>query len=140
MGDVTGEIGVFDFKIGQSLQAEYINPDSGRVRINFYDSQNNIVLHFNPRWDEGALVLNSKINGSYGPEERPPGYNFNKVEKITARFLATQTAICIFIDERMIYEYKNRLPVTSIIKVDFAWYGGSGTPAKLQCFEVRFSS
>jgi len=140
MAEIAGGIGVFNFKVGQNIQAEYINPENGRVAINLFDNQDNIALHFNPRWDERALVLNTRTNGSWGLEERPPGYNFIGKDKITVRFLATTAAICIFVDEKMIYEYRNRLPVTSITKTDFSWYSGSGTPAKLQCLQVKFDT
>ena len=129
-------IGVIDFKIGQAIQARYSNASDGRIGLDLLDASGNIVLHFNPRFDNKTLVLNSLINGHWGTEEKPSGYDFNPQKSCTVEFLATEAYISISLDGKQFYDYKNRLPVTSVVKVT---YWSSSTPAaKLEYLEVKF--
>ena len=131
-----GDIGVDNFSIGQAIQAGYINSSDGRIGLNLMDAGDNVVLHFNPRFDQKVLVLNSKINGSWGPEEKPKGYDFDPQKSYTVDFLATEAFISISLDGKHFYDYKNRLPITSVVKVSY-WSSGSN-PAKLHYLGVKF--
>ncbi|XP_008572161.1 PREDICTED: galectin-4 [Galeopterus variegatus] len=54
----------------------YLPPTSKSFAINFkVGSSGDIALHINPRLVEGAVVRNSRLNGSWGAEERTISYN-----------------------------------------------------------------
>ena len=129
------EIGVINFSIGQAIQAEYGNSSDGRTRIDLLDAKGDIVLHFTARFDQKALVLNTRINGDWGKEERPSGYDFSPEKNYTVEFLATEDYVSISLDGKPFHDYKHRLPITSVVKVH---YETSGTPGKLQYLAVKF--
>ena len=134
-----GEIGIVKFKVGQAIKAQYTNPSDGWIRVDLYDESNNILLHFNPRWDTKLVVLNSMIDGRWGGEERlSSGYDFTAEKGCTVELLATESAISIFLDGRHFHDYKHRLPIESVVKAFFICSTSSGTSAKLQYLEVKF--
>jgi len=130
------EIGVVKFSIGQAIQAVYANSSDGRIGLDLTDTSGNIVFHFNPRFEDKVLVLNSKIDGKWGNEERPTGYNFDPQKYYTVDFLATEAYITISLDGKPFYDYKHRLPITSVVKASY-WSSGSD-PAKLYYLGIKF--
>ncbi|XP_035239856.1 uncharacterized protein LOC118208954 [Anguilla anguilla] len=51
-------------------------PDADRIVFNFkVSSSGDIVLHFNPRLNEGSVVRNSYLRGTWGAEERDVKFN-----------------------------------------------------------------
>ncbi|XP_063053930.1 galectin-2-like [Engraulis encrasicolus] len=44
--------------------------DAERIRIDLGADEDNLALHFNPRWDDAAIVCNSKHESTWGEEER----------------------------------------------------------------------
>ncbi|MFH4979139.1 hypothetical protein AB6A40_005848 [Gnathostoma spinigerum] len=76
------------------------------------DELSNIALHFNVRFDEKQVVINTMKNGEWGKEERiwnpyKPGDKFDI--RIRAHENHFETII-----EQKVYEYKHRLPLGSI--------------------------
>ena len=57
---------VVNFDVGMSIEAEYENSrdNTGRLHLNLRKDEDNYVLHFNPRFQEKILVLNSKEGGT----------------------------------------------------------------------------
>lgn len=120
-----------NFRPGMAVEATYITPDYGRPTLDLRDDFGNIVLHVNPRWDEGALVLNT-LSGSWGPEERPQGYDFSSGVPITVRVEASNDCLTVFVNGKIVHLYKHRLPVTNIKKAHFHWTDSNATkPARL---------
>jgi len=126
-----GEIGVVNFKVGQAIRAQYTNGSDVGFGLDLLDDKDNIVIHFNPRFNVKSLVLNSFIDGRWGAEEKPSGYDFTPEKSYTVEFLATDTAIGISLDGKHFYDYKHRLPITSVARVRL------GTP-KGQSIGVKF--
>jgi len=131
-----GSISVEKFDVGMAIEVQYITPDNGRPTLNLRDGSDNIVLHVNPRWDEQALVLNSKIGG-WGSEERPDGFDFSSGKMITIRVEAKAEHFCIVVNGKLIHAYKHRLPVDSVCKADWDWNGDS-KEAKLMTLSVSY--
>ena len=131
-----GEIGVIKFNIGQAIQAGYTNSSDGRIGLNLMDANGNTVLHFNPRFEDKVLVLNSKTDGNWGTAEKPTGYNFDPQKSYSVEFLATETCISISLDGKHFYDYNHRLLIKSVVKVSY-WSSGSN-PAKLDYLRVKF--
>ena len=133
-----GHIGVADFEVGKSIQSAYCNGDTGRLAVDLKDAKGNIILIFQVRFEEKAVVLNSYINGAYGREERPIGYNFEPLKKTTVEFAAKDERIQILVDGGIFYNYTHRLPISSLAKVIF-WSSGSDPPGTLLYLGVKFS-
>jgi len=47
-----------------------IHPDTQRFKIDFLTAKGDVYVHINPRFSENVVVRNSKVNGSWGQEER----------------------------------------------------------------------
>ncbi|KHJ92780.1 galactoside-binding lectin, partial [Oesophagostomum dentatum] len=54
------------------------SPGGERFHINLLKKNGDIALHFNPRFDEKAVVRNSLITGEWGNEEREGKMPFEK--------------------------------------------------------------
>ena len=107
--------GIVDFSVGTVVYLEYIAPYSGRVYLNFTTTNGDIVLHVNPRYDQNCLVLNTLIDGKWGPEERPAGFPITPGAKTCITVTATDSAFVICANGAKIgsgYEY--RLPLSEI--------------------------
>ena len=51
-------------------------------------------------------MLNSFIDGWWGAEEKPSGYDFTPEKNYTVEFLATDTAVSISLQDKQFYDYK----------------------------------
>lgn len=131
------EIGVVDFKVGMSIAVVFTTPDNGRPTMNLMDDKGNNVLHVNPRWDEKSFVLNSKIGGNWGSEERPGGFDFREGRKMKIIVKAKDDHFVVKVDGDEIHKYKYRAPVTDIAKVVWYW-DGSGKEAKIRKLMVVY--
>ena len=125
-----GEIGVVKFRVGQAIKAQYTNGDT-QFGLDLLDDKGDIVAHFNPRFDAKCLVLNSCIGGQWGAEEKASGYDFTAEKMYNVELLATETAVSISLDGKHFYDYKHRLPITSVTRARL------GTP-KGQRLAVKF--
>nr|XP_010340330.2 galectin-9 isoform X3 [Saimiri boliviensis boliviensis] len=64
-----------------TVSGTILNSSSTRFSVDFQTgfSGNDIAFHFNPRFEEGGYVVcNTKMNGSWGPEERKRELPFQK--------------------------------------------------------------
>ena len=120
-----GEIGVTKFEVGMAVEVRYITPDNGRPTLNLKDDDSgNIALHVNPRWEQKVLVLNTRKQNSWGPEEKPPGFDFSSGVPITVRVEAKSDHFAILVNGQFIYNYKYRLPLSEIHHISWNWNGG----------------
>ena len=127
-----GEILLTKFEVGMAIEMMYITPDNGRPTLDLKDDCGNIVLHFNPRWNEKALVLNT-YNGGWGREERPRGFDFSSGVPITIRLEAKPHHFVILVNGNVIHYYNHRMPVISVYSAQWHWSreGPSNKEAKL---------
>lgn len=115
-----GEVKVDNFCVGMAIEVTYITPDAGRPTLDLKDDYGNIILHVNPRWDQGVFVLNT-LRGSWGPEERPQGFDFTSGVPITIRVEASHQGLTIFVNGRVVHLYNHRMPITSLKRAHFHW-------------------
>ena len=116
------EIGVVNFGVGNAIEVDYITPNYGRPTFDLRNITGNIVLHVNPRWDTRVFVLNSYINGQWGTDERPTGFDFTSGVPLKIRVEAKSNYFNIVVNGQVLHQYKYRLPVTSVTNV--CWYKG----------------
>jgi len=135
-----GEIGLINFTIGQAIQAGYTNASDGRLILGFADADDNLLFHFAARYESKVLILNTRKNGTWGPEERPSGYDFTPKKSVTVELLTTATHVSISIDGKHFYDfnYREGLPIVSAVRVYCQWIQGSGIPAEIQYLTVKF--
>ena len=67
---------VDEFTVGTTVFLNFKPTAGGRVNVNFSsDRSGEILLHFNARYDQRCLVLNTRrAEGGWEQEERPPGF------------------------------------------------------------------
>ena len=138
----TGQIGVDGMKVGTLVEADYYNPTgSGRIIFNLSQDSNNIVLHFNPRFDEKVLVLDTKTGGNYGKEEKPDGYDFTHGIRMRVKIYADTENFKIFINDKFFYQYKYRGMTSAQVKtVEFVWQGDDAVAAQLVSLRTGYMS
>jgi len=133
-----------NFQTGRAIKAAYTNPSDGRVRIDLINDKGDIVLHFNPRFDQKEVVIATQIDGKwpYQLGEKPQkadGYDFEAKKDVTVTFIAKDGYIQILLGDKQFYDYKTKVPVTSITTAKFEWFMGSGIPPVLKYLGVIFS-
>ena len=129
--------GIFEFKIGMKVQVDYVNPTGGWTVIWLMDDKENIVLTCSARIEEKALVLNTKIDGTWGSEVRPGGYDFTPGITQYVSIESEQDHFVIRINNNDLVHYTYRLPPTSIHSV-VVLYKKSGTAAPTQLKSVAY--
>ena len=102
------------------------------------DARGNIILTFHVHLEERVVILNSNIDGAEGKEERPIGYNYEPMKKTVVEFAANDAHIQIVVDGQSFYNYKHRLPISSLAKVQF-WSFGNDHPGAQHFLGVKFS-
>nr|CAD37940.1 galectin [Suberites domuncula] len=107
----------------------YTSPTNpSRADINFMSGQD-IVFHCNPRYDERALVLNSRFNGHWQNEERPYNFPLNYGQPTQVTVAVNDGAIDLFANKReFCYAFRHRSDVTKVNQVNCS---GRGTPIKV---------
>ena len=134
------QIGVVNFDAGNGIEVKYITPNHGRPTFDLRDDMGNIVLHVNPRWDTHEFILNSFINGQWGSEEKPAGFDFTSGVPIKIRVDAKSEYFNILVNGQVLHQYNYRLSVTSVTRVWWCYDpidGGSIDP-HLQSITVTF--
>ncbi|WKY00658.1 hypothetical protein Q1695_015021 [Nippostrongylus brasiliensis] len=80
-----------------------------KFHINLKSGQD-IVVHFNPRLKDKALVFNSYFNGSWQHEERASVvFPFEVKEIYTVEFVATgRNSVTVHVNGQFLYEFRER--------------------------------
>lgn len=85
-------------------------PTGSRFEVNLKNSQDDIVLHFNPRFDDFALVLNSAQRGAWGQEQRQ-SLSMQRGMRFTLVIMATGNGFNISVNNSHICEFYQRVPM-----------------------------
>uniref|UniRef100_A0A915BUF6 Galectin n=1 Tax=Parascaris univalens TaxID=6257 RepID=A0A915BUF6_PARUN len=80
-----------------------------RFHINLLKKNGDIALHFNPRFDEKAIVRNSLISGEWGNEEREGKNPLEKGIGCDLEFRNEEYAFQIYVDGERFATYAHRL-------------------------------
>ena len=133
-----------DFRDGYVVEWTFLAPDAGHVSMNMKDELGrDIILHVDARYKWHAsnedLVLNT-FHGSWGPEQRPDGFDFTPGILVKMRVEAGPNSFRIFSNSHQIADYKYRLPVTSVKMVELIFEDQNSTEkAKLKSISVFFA-
>lgn len=61
------------FEVGSIIEVKgVVNEDANRFTINFRTSKRDVAFHFNPRFTDDVVVMNTKREGTWQTEERVP--------------------------------------------------------------------
>lgn len=102
------------------------------VNLQSGSSGKNVAFHFNPRFEEGVVVCNTKQNGSWGTEERKCQVPFRKGTPFELSILVQNTGFQVEVNGNFFCQYSHRVPfhLADTISVD----GG------VQLFYIKFLS
>ncbi|KAK6104882.1 32 kDa beta-galactoside-binding lectin [Brugia pahangi] len=103
---------------GKSLYITGI-PDkrSKRFNINLLKQNGDIILHFNPRFDEKVVVRNALIGGVWGKEEREGKIPFEKDKIFDLQFHNEEYAIQILVNGERFVTFAHRSQANDIVGV-----------------------
>jgi len=132
---------VVDFDVGMSIEAEYENPrdNTGSLHLNLRKDEDNYVLHFNPRWGQNKLVINSKEDGTFGNQESAGGYDFAPGAKVTVKFFAESEFLKIHVNGKQIHQFNYRgLKCDSISDISYKWEGDPARAGPLIALRIGY--
>ncbi|XP_073447421.1 galectin-1-like isoform X1 [Aquarana catesbeiana] len=109
----------FVVKPGHSVEVEGFIPKDCKVfAINFGKDENNLVLHFAPRFDhlgyKNTIALNSMVDGVWGEEQRESFFPFQEGTDTTACFKFEKDKIIIELNHLKPLTFLARFPVEEI--------------------------
>uniref|UniRef100_A0A5F4WLD4 Galectin n=1 Tax=Callithrix jacchus TaxID=9483 RepID=A0A5F4WLD4_CALJA len=96
-----------------TVSGTILNSSSTRFSVDFQTgfSGNDIAFHFNPRFEEGGYVVcNTKLNGSWGPEERKRELPFQKGMPFHLCFLVQSSDFKVMVNGNLFVQYFHRVP------------------------------
>ncbi|KFO25591.1 Galectin-9 [Fukomys damarensis] len=96
-----------------TVQGALLQSNTNRFSVNLQSgfSDNDIALHFNPRFEEGGYVVcNTKQNGNWGPEERKIQMPFQKGKAFELCFLVQRQEFKVTVNKRFFAQYPHRVP------------------------------
>uniref|UniRef100_F7B0Q4 Galectin n=1 Tax=Xenopus tropicalis TaxID=8364 RepID=F7B0Q4_XENTR len=86
-----------------------------RFAVNFICFNNDIAFHFNPRFDDGhVIVCNTMQSSKWGSEERTKHMPFNKNGSFEIAILVLGHAFQVSVNGQYILEYRHRVSYQSI--------------------------
>ncbi|XP_035889260.1 galectin-9-like isoform X6 [Phyllostomus discolor] len=85
-------------------------PSAQRFHINLR-SGTDIAFHLNPRFNENAVVRNTQINGSWGPEERglPQAMPFSRGQAFLVWIMCEGHCFKVAVNGQHLFDYYHRL-------------------------------
>jgi hypothetical protein len=94
--------------------------------VDWLDAAGNVFLHFNPRAEEGTVVLNSFLDGGWGEEMKVDGFPFpsGSGAPFRLRFDVWRRSFRISVDGRRLCEFRHRRSPGAIREVrakTFLW-------------------
>uniref|UniRef100_A0A8D0DQR5 Galectin n=1 Tax=Salvator merianae TaxID=96440 RepID=A0A8D0DQR5_SALMN len=106
-------------KPGDTVQVKgKILPDAKSFIVNLGKDADNIMLHFNPRFDYhgdvNTIVCNSKQHGVWGEETRETNFPFEQGGKVEVSFTFAANEIKVQIPEGHEFSFPNRLDLDVI--------------------------
>ncbi|XP_077330575.1 galectin-1-like [Lithobates pipiens] len=115
MADNTVVLYNFSLKPGHSMEVGGFIPEGcKRFSINLGKDEKNIVLHFNPRFDERKIILNSMVDDVYGEELKESVFPFQEGSDITVYFQFEQDMITIHLPTGNPLSFPVRFPIEVI--------------------------
>jgi hypothetical protein len=93
---------------------------AGEIRsfgLDWCDRKGNVLFHFNPRGDEGEVVLNARIGGRWGEEERVGRWPFADEGLYRLSFDVLGDRFAVSVDGTPFCEFRHRRPPRTITHV-----------------------
>ena len=75
-------------------------------------NKGDIAFHFNPRFDDGSVIRNSRQNQIWGPEERTGGLPFRQGNDFEIMFLADHGSFKVAVNGTHFIEFIHRMPLS----------------------------
>ena len=131
-GNQGGYINIPSLAIGQSVEVVYQN-GGGVLAVDLVTDEENIALHFNPRYNLNVLVLNTLLNGTWQDEIRPQGFPFppNGVStRFSVRITAQPSSFTISVNgiQFAVYPYRGLLTNEKVSTIRWRMGDEPGNP------------
>lgn len=98
------------FEIGSVIEVKgYVNDDANRFTINLRNEKRDIALHFNPRFGDDVVVLNTKRDGSWEAEERFPCCSLQRGSKFDIIIMAESDKFMVSLNGEHYCHFEYRL-------------------------------
>ncbi|XP_012387553.2 galectin-9 isoform X7 [Orcinus orca] len=134
-----------------TINGTVIYSNGNRFAVNFQTghNDNDIALHFNPRFEEGGYVVcNTKQKGSWGAEERKMQMPFQRGCPFELCFLVQSSEFKVMVNKNLFMQYAHRVPfhrvnticVTGAVQLSYISFQNTGAALIPPAFStVQFS-
>ncbi|XP_069500716.1 galectin-4-like isoform X2 [Ambystoma mexicanum] len=97
-----------------------VRHNADRFAVNLKNSRsNNIMLHANPRFREGAFVRNTLTNGSWGSEERELAFMpLSPGNAFQMEILNQNHGFKVSVNGMPVFEYRHRIPARQVDQIE----------------------
>ncbi|XP_068124591.1 galectin-9-like [Hyperolius riggenbachi] len=90
-------------------------PSGDRFTVNFQcESDDTVAFHFNPRFDGGAVVCNTKDKKNWGKEERKQPLPFHRGQPFEIRIAVSHHDYKVSVNRNHFLEYHHRIPMQRV--------------------------
>jgi len=112
-----------NYNTGVVVEIKYIAPTSGdRVQFTLRKDDNNYMFLVSVRYDTKQFILNTKIDGKWGDEDRySERFNFNSGMEVTIRVEAMpEEYFSVFVNGQKFAKFPYRYkPVTDVVEAGY---------------------
>jgi len=95
-----------------------VNPDAGRAAVNFITEDGDNAFHFNPRFGDDLVVLNTKTSGSWGSEDRVPCLALQRGQEFDLKILAESDMFMVRLNGEHYCHYPHRLKAKKVNRIE----------------------
>ncbi|XP_028934871.1 galectin-3 [Ornithorhynchus anatinus] len=89
-----------------------VNPQANRLALDFKKGPNDVVFHFNPRFNEDnkrVIVCNSKLDNNWGREERQSTFPFEAGKPFKIMVLCETDHFKVAVNDAHLLQYNHRM-------------------------------
>lgn len=98
------------FEIGTIIEVKgTVNADADRFAINLRTDKREVAFHFNPRFNDDVVVMNTKRDGSWETEERVPCCSLQRGQKFAIIILAESDKFMVSLNGEHYCHFEYRL-------------------------------
>ncbi|XP_054830472.1 galectin-1-like [Eublepharis macularius] len=108
-----------------------VAPEAKRFAINLGRDNSNVLIHFNPRFDENVVVYNTRKDGKWGSETRDHQFPFKQGEITKLTFTLNSGEVTVNYPDGHRFDFKRQ------INLDYVEYISAAGDFEVQSIDIK---